>query len=606
MGAGETSDRVGEDEKGPTGGKANTSARSPDPEIVAAAGATFDVEAAVRASEALAARLATTDGAGTVALVREWDATLRAVRSWSTSQSIRFRCDTRDPEAGRGREASDAAEPRIAEARRVFLAALLASGGDSATPDSPGQEATEGARVAAVRAAFGDVVVDRWRCELGTFDSRVAEHVAREQRLASEHMALVGGASVEFQGSPHTLAALAAHASSGNRDLRRAAAMARWGWFAEHRAELDDIFDRLVRCRDGLARSLDRPSFVDLAYDRMPRTDYDAHDVAVFRDGIRSRVVPIAERLREAQRGRLGLDVLHIYDEVPWAGGPEPAPGGDSSWLEARAAELFRMLDARQGTRLGELFAALRTKGLLDLVARPRKGPGGFCSFLEAGRMPFVFANFDGTSGDARVFTHEMGHAYQGWCSDRALELSDQRRCTSESAEIHSMSLEFLTAPHMEVFFGEAAARYRASHRARAVWFLPYGCAIDEFQHEVYQSPGWSPEERHAAWQDIERKYLPGRSWDGIEHGERGAAWQAQLHVFQYPFYYIDYVLAQLVALQFAALAQHDETEAWRRFQRLCDLGGSQAFRGLVREAGMADPFDESVIADVIGRAAGL
>ena len=515
--------------------------------------------------------------------VLAWENSQRAVSDWRSSQSIRFRQDVTDPATLAAKKQLDAWVPMLEESRNVFLKTLL------------GGSVSDGIR-RGLEERFGAVTVARWGAEARTYSEAAADELSQEQSLMSEAMALTGSARVEIGGETMTLSGAGALLNHEDRDVRTQATVARWGWFGAHRETLDAQFDSLVAIRTKAAKALGLNSFTDLAYDRMRRVDYGPNEVARFREAIESRIVPIVSEMRRDQAKRLGLAQVQIQDESAFDQGPPPRPTGTPSDLCRAARGMFEDIDRRHGLRLGELFGTLEDADLLDLVARPGKGPGGFCSFLPKAGLPFVFANFNGSLGDVRVFTHEMGHAYQGWCSHRALEIADQRRCTSESAEIHSMSLEWLTWPWMDRFFGDYASRFRADHIAGQVAFLPYGCAIDHFQHDVYASPSATPSERHGMWKEAESRYLPTRDWGGIEHGESGAAWQAQLHVYQYPFYYIDYVLAQTVALQFLVLSQEDEGEAWRRFQTLCDLGGSLGFRELVQTAGLGDPFDPDVL----------
>ncbi len=560
--------------------------------ILPPAGAPFDLDESLRFAQESSTRLsASTSAQEAIQAVLDWDGAMAAQQTWSASQSIRFRQDTSDGAAREAKARLDASAAALAETRRVFLAAL----------DALDEPLTE-----ALAARFGTAVLERWSCELRSFDPIIGDDLAEEQRLQSEAMALTGGARVEFKGEPMTLPAVAAFLTSPDRATRRAAAEARWGWFAEHREVLDRQFDDLVRVRRDISSKLGRGSFTELAYDRMRRTDYGPEDVAHFRAAIEQHVVPLVEAIRSRQAEALGLEGLSIFDEGVQGPGHSPTPGGDAPWMEDRATEMFRDVDGSAGTRLGELFERMRADGLLDLAAREGKGAGGFCSFLPSLGVPFIFANFNGTAGDARVFTHEMGHAYQGFSSHGALELGDQRRCTSETAEIHSMSLEFLSWPWMELFFDDAAPRFRAEHLAQAIAFLPYGCAIDHFQHCVYDRPEASALERHAMWAEVERRYLPWRDWGAIPHGKDGAAWQAQLHVYQYPFYYIDYVLAQLVALQLLELSLRDANAAWSAYQRLCDAGGSKSFRATVRDAGLGDPFDAEVVRAVAERSSAV
>ena len=216
--------------------------------------------------------------------------------------------------------------------------------------------------------------------------------------------------------------------------------------------------------------------------------------------------------------------------------------------------------------------------------------------------MPFVFANFNETKTDVQVFTHEIGHAFQHFQS-RDQPLSDYLWPTMESAEIHSMSLEFLTWPHMERFFGDGAERYRRAHLADALLFIPYGTAVDHFQHEMYSRPDLTPAQRHEAWRDLERLYLPWRDWGGLSRPALGASWQRQRHIYAMPFYYIDYVLAQTCALQFWIRSSNDFDGALGDYLTLCAKGGSAPFGELLGSTGMRSPFDDRCLAQVIDAA---
>jgi M3 family oligoendopeptidase len=553
----------------------------------------FDVAAAVAEVREIASALC---GASSVeeavACVLRWDQLRADQITWTAAISIRFRQVTNDPDAKAAKASIDSAAADLEETRRVFLDALFS------------EEVPEELR-SGIRQRFGETCMLRWRSELRAFAPSVGALLAEEQRLKSQHTALIGGGHVTIRGKAMTLSAAAALLTHEDRGTREAAAAARWAWFASVRDELDRIFDELVKVRTAIATGLGRSSFTEVAYDRMRRSDYDAGNVAAVREAVVQHVVPLATGIRAKQAERLGLTDFAVWDEAVAAPGASPRPATppgeeDAPWLEGRAQSLFEDVDRKHGTKLGGLFRQMRSAGLLDLAGREGKGPGGFCSFLPRAGLPFIFANFNGTAGDARVFTHEMGHAYQGWSSSQNLPLGDQRRCTSETAEIHSMSLEFLTWPWMEELFGDGATRFRTEHFAKQVAFLPYGCAIDHFQHEVYATPGLTAEERRDVWREMERRYLPSRNWGGIPYGEEGSAWQAQLHVFQYPFYYIDYVLAQLVAFQFLWLSGQDAPEAWKRYQHLCDLGGSLGFRELVGEvAGLRDPFAAGSVEEI-------
>jgi M3 family oligoendopeptidase len=252
---------------------------------------------------------------------------------------------------------------------------------------------------------------------------------------------------------------------------------------------------------------------------------------------------------------------------------------------------------------MGTFFRMLREHELMDLKGRPGKAGGGYCTMFPEWGAPFIYANFNGTKGDVVVFTHEMGHAFQGW-SSRNKPVQDQVWPTMESAEIHSMSLEFLTWPWMEQFFGADASRFRQQHLAETLLFIPYGVAVDHFQHLVYARPEASADERNAMWQEVERLYLPWRTYGGIPALARGAFWQKQGHIYGMPFYYIDYTLAATCALQFWVRASTDPKKALDDYITLCRRGGEAPFRDLCQGAGLRAPFDDGALLDIVSRAA--
>jgi M3 family oligoendopeptidase len=348
-----------------------------------------------------------------------------------------------------------------------------------------------------------------------------------------------------------------------------------------------------------MARALGLPSFVELGYQRMHRVDYDRGDVERFRATIRAELVPLAEALIARQSRELGLDPLMAWDEPLHDLRGNPAPLGGVDWQVGQARAMFDAM----GPELGQFFARLDDGRFLDLDSRPGKAGGGFCTSFPTHGMPFVFANFNGTTSDVTVLTHEIGHAFQNYAS-RELWPSDYFWPTYESAEVHSMSLELLAWPHLEKLLGaDGAERFRRVHLTEALLFLAYGTAVDHFQHEVYSRPQLSPEERHACWAALERTYLPWRRWGDLAHPARGGRWQLQRHIYLSPFYYIDYVLAQTCALQFWARAAEDRQGALDEYVALCRRGGSLPFQALVRSAGLTSPFDEGCLSAVLQRA---
>jgi len=430
---------------------------------------------------------------------------------------------------------------------------------------------------------------------LKTFDPSIVEDLKEENKLSSEYVKLVASASIEFDGERRTLSQLAPFLQSIFRDVRKRAADARFGFFEAHEQQFDALYDELVKLRTGIARKLGYRTFVELAYARMSRTDYGPAEVAAFRKQVAEHIVPIAQKLSERRRERLGLDRLRYYDGISFLSG-NPAPKGDPAWIVERAREMY----AAMSPETDEFFRFMLEGGLMDLESKAGKRVGGYCSYIGAYRSPFIFSNFNGTAHDVDVLTHEAGHAFQAYMS-RGFDVPEYIHPTLDACEIHSMSMEFFAWPWIGSFFLEDTEKYKFSHLSGALTFIPYGAAVDEFQHAVYENPDWTPAERKAAWRDIERKYVPSRVYDDMPYLERGGFWHQQQHIFKSPFYYIDYALAQICALQYWQRSNRDRNEAWDSYVRLCRAGGSDSFTGLVRLAGLRSPFDEGCVASVVG-----
>ena len=452
---------------------------------------------------------------------------------------IRHSSDTRDEFYEAENNFFDEQLPIFEELKTDFYRALL---------DSSWRQALE--------EKYGEQLFAIAEMSLKTFHPSVIEDLQEENRLSSSYNKLKATAEIEFEGKTYNLSSIQPLEEHTQREKRAAAAKAKWDWLAGQQAEMERIFDELVKVRHRIAKKLGFDDFIELGYARMLRTDYDAADVAYYREQIRQHIVPVATRLYEKQAERLGLDKLAYYDEPMLFRDGNPQPQGKPEWIVERAAEMYAELSPETDT----FFRFMQEGQLMDLVSRDGKSTGGYCTYIPGQRAPFIFSNFNGTSGDIDVLTHEAGHAFQVY-SSRDLSISEYNWPTYEACEIHSMSMEFFTWPWMAKFFKEAVEQYRFGHLSGAIYFLPYGVAVDEFQHFVYAKPEATPAERNRAWREIEKKYLPQREYEGHAYLEAGGFWQKQTHIFAMPFYYIDYTLAQICAFQFWLKDQADHEE---------------------------------------------
>ncbi len=430
---------------------------------------------------------------------------------------------------------------------------------------------------------------------LKTFDDSLIELLQEENKLSSEYTKLKAKAEIDFRGEKQNLSTIVRYEMDKDRTTRKEASEAKWAFFAGHATEIEGIFAQLVQVRHRIARELGYENFVELGYARMLRSEYGPEEVANFRRQVEEYIVPIASRLYERQRRRLGLERLKYYDEELRFPSGNPQPKGEPQWIVGQARQMYSELSPE--TR--EFFDFMRQAELMDLQTRPGKATGGYCTYIGKYQAPFIFSNFNGTSGDIDVLTHEAGHAFQVY-SSRNIGITEYNWPTFEACEIHSMSMEFFTWPWMQLFFREDVDKYKFSHLSNALYFLPYGVAVDEFQHFVYEHPDISPAERNRAWREIEKKYLPHRDYDGHSFLENGGYWQKQNHIFAMPFYYIDYTLAQICAFQFWKKDQEGHQQAWADYVRLCNAGGSRPFLGLVQLANLRSPFEDGCVASVV------
>ncbi|AWB44002.1 M3 family oligoendopeptidase [Paenibacillus sp. CAA11] len=429
-----------------------------------------------------------------------------------------------------------------------------------------------------------------------TFSPDIIEDLQLENKLSTEYSQLIASAKIPFEGEERTLTQLTPFELSTDRDMRKRASEARYQFMAENEAELDRIYDELVKVRTRMAKKLGYPSFVEMGYDRMTRTDYNADMVSNFRKQVLEHIVPVSSGLKKRQAERLGLEKLSYYDENFKFKSGNATPKGDPDWIVAGGAKMYEELSPE----MNEFFTFMLENDLMDLVSKKGKQGGGYCTYISEYEAPFIFSNFNGTSGDIDVLTHEAGHAFQVY-SSRHYKVPEYAFPTYEAAEIHSMSMEFFTWPWMNLFFKEDTDKYKFDHLADSLQFIPYGVAVDEFQHFVYANPEATPAERKQAWRDIEKKYLPHRNYDENEYLERGGFWHKQAHIFRTPFYYIDYTLAQICAFQFWKRSNEDWKSAWSDYLNLCRAGGSKSFTELVKLAGLISPFEDGCVASVIG-----
>ena len=442
---------------------------------------------------------------------------------------------------------------------------------------------------------YGKFLFDQAECSLKTFSEEVIPQLQEENKLSSKYDKLIASAKIPFDGEERTLSQMVPYTQSKDRNIRKDAAKKVAEFFSANKHEFDEIYDKLVKVRTEIAHKLGFKNYVELAYARLRRLDYNAQDVAGYRKQVLENIVPLHSELRERQAKRLGIDKLKFYDEPIKFNSGNADPHGDPEWILNHGKTMYRELSKETD----EFFTFMTENNLLDLLSKKGKNSGGYCTYIPDYKSPFIFANFNGTAHDIDVLTHEAGHAFQVYES-RGYEIPEYLWPSYEACEIHSMSMEFLTWPWMGLYFENDEDKYKFIHLSEALLFIPYGVTVDEFQHWVYENPEATPEERRNKWLETERKYLPTRDYGEIDELKEGIFWFRQGHIFGTPFYYIDYTLAQVCAFQFWIKSRENREKAWEEYLNLCRLGGSKPFFELMKAANLKNPFNEGTIASVI------
>ena len=446
---------------------------------------------------------------------------------------------------------------------------------------------------AAFEAKYNRVMFLNAEIDARTFSPEIVPELQRENALTTEYSKLLAGAQIPFEGGVYTLSQLTPIKQDADATRRAAAWAAEDAWYAEHAESLDAIYAELVTLRDKMGRKLGHDGYIPLGYDRMQRNCYDKADVERFRAAVVDYIVPIAYSVYETVAKRLGKSLPMGYaDCAMWFTDGNARPVGTPEDILEAGRSFYHELSGETA----EFIDHMLENGMMDVLSRPGKAGGGYCTTLTAYKTPYIFANFNGTSGDVEVITHKAGHAFASWTS-RDIVPAESSSPSLEGCEVHSMSMEFFAEPWAERFFGADADKFRWQHLADAVTFIPYGTLVDHFQHECYEHPEYTPEQRNAAWSRLAAVYMPWlKPEESLGFYSSGRAWQRQRHIYISPFYYIDYCLAQTVSLEFWAMIKRDKAAAWEKYMAYTRLGGTLTFRELLDRAGLDSPFEPETL----------
>ena len=500
----------------------------------------------------------------------DFESIMSDLRDAYTIVSIRHTVDTRDKFYDDENEFLSEAFPELSPYTVAFSNALY-----------------DGKFKADFEKEFGKQLLSMIELERKSFSEKNIPLQQREAKLCNEYEKIIASAEIDFDGEKRNLYGVMKYFEDEDREVRKAAWKKYEEFFASHEKRFEEIWDELIKIRNEQGRNLGFENFIPLGYMQQGRTDYNAADVASFREQVKEELVPLCSKLYEAQAKRLNLDKVRVYDEnCVFADGNATPIGNDDELVEI-AREMYKDMSKETG----EFIDFMIDHELLDLKNKPGKASTGYMTSILKYKAPFVFSCFNGTVGDVQVLTHELGHAFAGYEAMRNQPIADYYSESTDIAEIHSMSMEQFAYPYAEKFFGDKADKFRFQHLQEAVTFVPFGVAVDEYQHIVYAHPELTPKERTAEWKKREAKYMPWRDYDGMEFFGRGGWWYHKIHIFLYPFYYINYTLTTMGAMEFKKKMHEDKTSAWNDYMNLCKVGGSKSYLETLAYANLSDPF---------------
>ena len=406
-------------------------------------------------------------------------------------------------------------------------------------------------------------------------------------------------AEIEFDGKKLNLYGIQKYFENPDREVRKAAFKKYSEFYEKNEEKMEEIFDKLVKVRTKMGQALGYKTFTPLGYLQQGRSDYGQEEVASFREQVLRELVPLCSKLYEAQAKRIGVDRLMAYDEKFIFPDGNAEPIGDEDYMVKEAQKMYHDLSPETG----EFIDFMIDHELMDLTNKPGKANTGYMTSLPKYLAPFVFSCFNHTIFDMQVLSHELGHAFAGYRAMRHQPVMAYYSESTDIAEIHSMSMEQFCYPYAERFFGDAADKYRFAHLQEALTFVPFGVAVDEFQHIIYENPNLTPKERTMEWHKLEEKYMPWRKYENDPFMERGGFWYHKIHIFLYPFYYINYTLTTMGAMEFKKRYAENKEEAFKDYLTLCDIGGSLSYLESLKAAHLHVPFEEGSVANAISYA---
>ena len=417
----------------------------------------------------------------------------------------------------------------------------------------------------------------------------------REAELVDEYQTLLDSCQMEVLGEPMSFIALQGLFSNEDREVRKAAFKGFSDFLAKNEEKLEAIWDELLKVRDQMGKNLGFENYIPLAYLERQRIAYGEKELESFRKQVQEVIVPLCSKIYEFQAKNLGLDEIKAYDEKLVFSDGNGTPLGDKDYMFNQTVKMLREMSPETDEFIGFMLE----HELIDYESRPEKAAREYATILPARKAPFLFYHFDGSPGSLRALHEGFGYAFAAYKASRRQHLEEYYASSSDIMEIHSMSMVLFANKYAEEFFGEDAGKYVFSNLHNYITFIPFSVAVDEFQHICYSNLDMSPKERTKVWHDLEKKYMPWRKYDEEdEYMERGGYWYHKSHFFIMPFYYIEYALATINAMEMYQKYVERPGTAWNEYLELTDMGGSKGYLETLSLGKLTPAFEEGAVAE--------
>lgn len=426
-------------------------------------------------------------------------------------------------------------------------------------------------------------------------NKKIEGEIAAENALISEYSDFMSALTVDYNGEHLPITIIKGFMSDGDRKIRKDAHNALGNALKLNEEFLDSNFDALVKNRDKQAKILGFKNFTELSYYKMNRTSYREAELNTLKDSIKKYIVPALTRIRGAIAKNLRIKKLKIYDLTAVTKSRPPKPLYNGIELIEKGREMY----CKMSEDTGKFFDFMLNNDAFDVFSKKNKWGGGYETDISGYNQPFILANFNGTSADVDVLTHEVGHAYASYKMSELGKDKELGLPFMDVAETHSMSMEFFCYKFIDDLFGDESEKYKFSHLVDSFTFIPYGALVDEFQKIVYDNPDLTPKGRKDVWLKLEREYRPFFENDKVTYFEDGGRWQYQMHIYENPFYYIDYVIAGLTAMQFFILSIENYDEAFEKYRKFISYGADEGYIDLIKKCGLNSPFEEKTIKEI-------